>query len=282
MKWGGYWVVVLVLLFVLTVTPVYANPIVSTITKVYILKDNQPVNDPVNFTMNCYGSVDDRLKKNSIRLQNLSPYDPVYSYSLSCSSQGCPLYEYYNTWMMNINYCDIEGTYQGQPFIIRNFSRGPEPECSWVDDYDCEWEWEDTYPCDLNLTYSGIPTSAASECWWNYDNARKKCDLIRESEKNTTSAEDRYNQCDREARFEREKCRDANKTVVNLTWNDVLQNPYNKHSAGLFCELRFSIPSVNATQESVKILPKNPQSVPQSSVATIYCSIVQFLGGRCK
>jgi hypothetical protein len=284
MKSGGHWILVLAIIFVTFVVmlfpPTAANPIVSAITKVYIEQDNRPVDSPVNYTMNCYGTYDDFLRSYLEKSRNISPEDPIYSYSLNCTFPGCPLYVDYTTWMMKITSCDIEGTYKGKSFIIRNFSQSPEPECLWTDDHDCEWENEPT--CENNLTYFGIRSSESALCRMNFDNTRTQCYRIKEKENNITAAEKEFDQCYKIADSERNRCRNANKTVINLTWNDVRLNPYNKHSPEMFCELRFSIPSDNMTGFSVTTPPRHHPPAQISPVASLYCSIVQFLGGRCE
>lgn len=266
------------LVAVALVLPVYANPIESTITKIYIQKDNQPVDGPVNFTMNCYGSYKTFYQKLNISRKNTSPEAPVFSYSLNCSSQGCPLYLYYNTWMLNIGSCDIEGTYQGHPFTIRNYSRGPQPDCDSVDEPDCEWD--DKQVCDNNLSYTGRRDEDSSECWQTYDLAMKQCDQDMKAQTNISEGEEKYRQCDRKANAEWQECRKSHTYNINLTRSDVLNNPYDKHAPSRYCELRFNIPSDNMTLEMMA-LPTESLFVPKSPVESLYCSLLSIFGARC-
>jgi hypothetical protein len=280
MKYSAYRILfICILVLVVLVAPVYADPLITTITKVYIQQDNHPVGGPVNYSMNCYGSYTKSYPIPENRQRNRSPDDPVFSYSLNCLSQGCPLYDFYNTWMLDITSCDIEGTYQGRYFIIKNFSRGPEPSsCTWVNEQDCEWE--DGQECDSNLIYDGIQSEDSSKCHDAYRLASDQCDQMKKTEKNMGSWQNEYRECGSKAYTDLQECEKFHSHLINLNRSDVLKYPYDKHAPSMFCEFRFSIPSDNTTSE-LMVRPKEMLDAPKSPVASLYCTILGFFGGQC-
>jgi hypothetical protein len=252
------------------VVSVSANPLTETITKVYIQKDNLPVDTPVNYSMNCYGSYITTFPGQGSNEQKLSPQNPVYSYSLNCSSYGCPSYTFYNTWMVNITSCDIEGTYLGKSFIIRSFSKKPEPDCYWVDEPENK----------SSEYYTGIRIEDSSECWKDHERLSDQCDALIKSDKNEVIWRERYTECHKKINAEEEDCKKSRFRILNLTKDDILNNPWGKSTPTRYCQLWFKIPSESATPE-MTTHPTGSLTVSYSPVATLYCNILSIFGSRC-
>lgn len=127
--------VVLVCLLVVTFLnlPVGANPIEITLTNYSIFQDNQPVDDSINLSVKCYGSYNEyRLKAMGMSKNNKSTNNPelVYSNSISCEPKNCYKVDIGNpAWGTIISSCDLEGTYKGMSFFVKNFTTTPEPIC---------------------------------------------------------------------------------------------------------------------------------------------------------
>lgn len=128
--------IALIVLFI----PVSADPITLTVTRVNITHNGVPITSAVDYMMTCYGhsfieGSPEWMKLHQItKIINISGDDFEYSYSPHCNPGRCDIYEIYDTWTMKMSHCDINGTYQGHPFIIRNFSRDPlPPNCIYMD-----------------------------------------------------------------------------------------------------------------------------------------------------
>lgn len=126
----GCCMVALIVFFV----PVYADPITLTVTRVNITQNGVPITSAIDYTMTCYGHSfyegnPSWMKEHQItKILNISGTDDFeYSYSAHCDPGRCDIYEIYDTWTMKMSHCDIKGTYQGRPFVIRNFSKDPLP-----------------------------------------------------------------------------------------------------------------------------------------------------------
>ncbi len=115
------------------VLPVYANPMISTMTKVIITQNGIPVDDTVDFTLDCYGRPIDwpgylDLPRYGVeKLLNIIGYnDAVYAYTATCRpAENCIVHKPDIPSNLIISHCDISGTYKGQPFLLKNFSREP-------------------------------------------------------------------------------------------------------------------------------------------------------------
>ena len=113
--------------------PVHANPMQPTMTEVFITQNGSPVDDTVDFSLDCFGHVRDwpggldfnkyGLKK---ALNATGDNDAVYAYSATCRpAEKCYIHNPDMPWMIKISYCDLSGTYRGKPFLLKNFSREP-------------------------------------------------------------------------------------------------------------------------------------------------------------
>lgn len=114
------------------ILPVYANPMQPTMTKVFITQNGIPVDDTVDFSLDCFGKAIDLpggsfdLSRYGIeKAQNLTgDNDAVYTYAATCKpAENCIVYKPDMPWLLRISYCDLSGTYKGRPFLLKNFSR---------------------------------------------------------------------------------------------------------------------------------------------------------------
>jgi hypothetical protein len=115
------------------VTPVSADVAMPTITRVYFEKNGTPVNETVTFTVNCYGY--HTAPGEFLSQSNQSVSENVFSFSATCPTYGCPIFETYYLNYRHIDSCDLEGELNGENFIIRNFSSTPVPNCTSLKDY---------------------------------------------------------------------------------------------------------------------------------------------------
>ena len=122
-------VLVAIALILFAIAPVSADVIMPiNPTKVYFEKNGTPVNEPVTFTVNCYGNHPSGSPPSQSKP---SASECVFRFSGTCPSYGCTVFErYYNTETMHINSCELEGELNGEHFIIRNFSNTPKPNCT--------------------------------------------------------------------------------------------------------------------------------------------------------
>jgi hypothetical protein len=126
--------ITLLILLLCAIPLVSADEIYPTITDVFFEKDGVPWNEPVQFTVNCYGygckSWDCQRDPLDLAAQN-GNYSPelYFSYHATIPTYGSRIYEpYYHAGRGYTDYCNLEGVTKGQQFSIRNFSPSPLPE----------------------------------------------------------------------------------------------------------------------------------------------------------
>lgn len=221
--------------------PGSANPIEITLTNYSIYQNGQPVDNPINFSLRCYGSYNEyRLKAMGLPTNvSTTNNELVYSFSISCEPDNCFREDRNNpTWGMIISSCDLEGIYKGKPFFVKNFTTNPEPECLSLH----RWNFSG------DIHYYAVSSEDRNYCQGNY----------------------RSDEIDSGLPF----CYQAHSRPVNKT--AIIQfNP------SLYCEKRFDIPLNNQTVNESEIITSDTFT-PKSPVASLYCSIVEFFGGRCE
>jgi hypothetical protein len=282
MKWGGRWEIVLCIAILYSAfLPVQANPVDNTFTMVFFEQDGKPVDDIVNFSINCYGTYVDGWPNKKKRDVNSTEPELVFHYSLHCQPYGCPLYNPFNTWMLVIHSCDLEGTYKEKSFIIRNFSRHPKEgsTCLIISD-------GNRYG---NNHFYALSFENESDCYEQMIQNEGSCDqylrtiqgeeskedyVVRNKTKYSKSTE--YLQCRSNVKAERQNCEKLHGGELNTT--QIIQDPMGIPQS--YCEQRFVLPSENKVSLESDRLTKN--SIRQSPVASLYCSLLQFLGGRCE
>jgi len=112
-----------------------ANILQPTITHVYFEKDGVPYNDPVKYSVTCYGSKGPNLVYSTPAPPGSYEPTPVFRYSATCNGYGCPVYEqYFPYWGPPFDWCDLEGKTGTRTFTLHNFSATPTARCSLVAD----------------------------------------------------------------------------------------------------------------------------------------------------
>ncbi len=121
----------------------YADVAVTTETTVNFTKDGKPVEGKVDYEVTCYGYSSYPGEEDFLTEKEPGTYTPekVYSYSASCPSFGCKIYEGYYLNYKYIDYCDLKGTYNGEDFELKNFAKSPVPQCDDFQQYD-EATWD--------------------------------------------------------------------------------------------------------------------------------------------
>jgi len=280
--------------------PGSANPMIPTMTEVFITQNGIPVDDTVDFSLDCYGSVGDwigtkenLLSKYGLRkaLNITGDDDAVYSYTATCRpAEHCIVYKPDMPWTIRISHCDLSGTYKGQPFLLKNFSREPmlastrmikifgyEPETLTITEKE-DWLCDDQQDlldqnCEDKFIDHNSPPGTPGETpeYWQCQN--KSYEVLR-------------------------ACLRSHGTPMNET--DVRQAQY-------YYELRFDIPSGDELRETrsnpgvvpdlvgkdrrspiipfsdtalkVSTVPVSPAR--RSPVESLYCRILNFFGTSC-
>ena len=134
-------ILVITLLLLVIITPVTADSTIPTKTTVYFEQNGRPFDGPVSFNVSCYGYMcrdyachpdpgyGERAPRNA---------ENVFAYSASCPGYGCAIYQPFYVNHRHITWCDMAGTANGTPFIIRNVSESPIPDCTYDLPFDTE------------------------------------------------------------------------------------------------------------------------------------------------
>lgn len=130
LRYGKFLAHVALVAFLLCAIPlVSADEMNPTITHVFFEKDGAPYNASVHYTVNCYGHHNYFWNPQvTTEQQNTSsPPDVVFSYSATCPSYGCAVYEPYYLNYRVIDSCDLTGETATGSFELKNFSASPLP-----------------------------------------------------------------------------------------------------------------------------------------------------------
>ena len=130
--WVGFSILGISLVMVFAAFADVAEP---TLTKVYFEKDDKPFDGSVDYSVKCYGYYsypDDRENETP---DTKHKTELVYSYSATCPSYECSIYENYYLNYKEIEYCDLEGKADSKPFKVGKFAKTPVPECKDLQQY---------------------------------------------------------------------------------------------------------------------------------------------------
>ena len=146
------------------ISVVLADVAFLTMTFVYFEKDGEPYDEPIEYTVTCYGYTFMPMGPVDMPPEPGS-YTPeeVYSYSATCPEYGCEIYESYYLNHRYIDYCDLTGEAEGEEFEIKNFGDWPVGKCAFdpqFDRYDGEKYYDETDEY-RNCVHSG---SGLDEC----------------------------------------------------------------------------------------------------------------------
>jgi hypothetical protein len=270
------------------IAPVHANPIDTTLVNYSIYQDNQLIDATINLSVKCYGTYHANyfrarhLPENQSAMKN---YGLIYSYSLSCEPGSCFRKDVYgSTSGLIINCCDLEGTYKGEAFFVSNFTSDPEPSCRETAGLTTGGYGEPVY-----TNYYALSAENRAFCDAQHADAiHDTCDTYLVSNlsavegqrhsnewRNNTwyyGTED-YIRCARDAITKQRLCYE-NRSLTNLSATL-------KARPSLYCEKRFDLPSASETS-SHPFNRTHLAYMPQSPVESLYCSIVQYFGGKCE
>jgi len=264
---------------------VSADQLIPTITKVYVEKNGEPVNDAIKLSMDCYGYLCGRYDCGGPEdYRAPGSYEPeiVFSFSATCSGYGCPIYEPYYINSRHIDYCDLNGTTGTGQFSIANFSTTPIPNCSYIHQFDFYrgdgeyYRATPEYDACLNATRSEkgmcnrylepitreqeqnlswrkgiIDTGNFDDTIVNYTDAYQNCMKTYDSKR---IACDRY-------------LREINRSEMIL---DLLGDPVQRT-----CDIRIDLPSTMGTSNESVISPGN-------SLNEFICFLKQIFGVTCQ
>ena len=292
--------------------PVSADIMTPTTTHVFFEKNGAPYNGTVRFTVNCYGHFDYPWITRTTLAQpkKTDEKEIIFSYSSTCPEYGCVIFESYYLNYRAIDSCDLQGTAGGIPFIVHDFTRNPRPNnCTSLHQFDIgkgndgyyratpaftECENASYTASDLCNTYLDPCTPGADgECGSRIVDGR----YVKDSQQSRTcrqEADQKLHACDQYL----EKV-DPSTMVM---WKNNVTGQY--EPAMRSCELRLTIPpdtmtssgaspSVSPTQgtttgpdQPIQEITYGTRAVATAQsinpVESLYCSILQFFGGRCE
>jgi len=289
MKLSGYWVYsISILALIFLICPAYADEIYPTITHVFFEKDGLPYNESVYFTVECYGYTWkswDGSDPEDLKAKVNHPSEKGYSFSASCPSYGCIIYEpNIHAGRMFVDHCDVAGTAGGKPFMITNFSKTPLPDCTELQPY--------MMGSGSGGYYNGTP--AYDECVNETRRHRDRCDQYLVScdpaddtecgnwvmEGKYVKETSSYHACMDTIDRERMDCDQLLEKINPSTMVMWKYDNYQEEPAKRACELHITIPAQDTGNTTIPV----PVSLGtrKSPVKSLYCSILQFFGGRCE
>lgn len=276
---------------------IHADEINPTITDVYFSKDDSPWNEPVEFTVNCYGYLckswdckRDEADLNARRYGNFTP-ELVFTYHASCPAYGCRIHEpYYHAERNFGTTCNIEGVTQGTAFSVLNVSQSAVPEnCTALHQFmrscgrekycNATQEFDDCIA--ETRRHRDRCNQYIAECDPASDTGCRNWVLDGKNVKETPS----YRACVDTVYREQADCEqyleriDPKRMVM---WTDPRDR--SEFPAMRSCEFRVAIPS--ATAPPVPTLTFGARATATAEyhnpVATMFCSIVSLFGGMCE
>lgn len=278
---------VLALFLASGIISVHADEMYTTTTHVTFDKNGIAPRDPVSFAMNCYGFTcqgwDCKAPGDGVKASDYAS-DLAFSFHATCPGYGCDVYEpYYHTERLKIDHCDIEGTVGGQPFLIRNYSMTPVPDCSWQ-------EWMVDRGQNGNLTFS-TPTPRYLECMNASYPASDACDvylapcdplkdtnctgtwMMNDSYVKSTPA---WDACKEKVRSDREQC---SRYLEPLNYSRYALDEQGMPSQRS-CELRITLPSDTRTG-NISTGTVSDTANRTTPADGIFCFLNRLLGGIC-
>ena len=270
---------VLVFLFsiVLFAVPVSADPLEPTVTRINITQNGTPITSSVEYTMECYGNSrignDTRwlaqMQMNRI-LNNSGPEDYLYSYSNTCNPGLCDIYENYDAaTMMNFSHCNISGKYQGQQFVIKNFSNSPRTSSDLiVENLYAKWAASD------------------SDFLGSYILPESKDDLCTEKRDIDPCVQDKLSPSDRNPSLTPKDAEALCQKMVD-DYNTCIENnatKVNKSEVGnsiIFYEMDFDL-SQSDNFSGLQNTGVHPTNITHlGPIELLYCGILNFFGVTC-
>jgi hypothetical protein len=111
--------------------PVLGDIPVPTVVTVHFEKGGKPYDEPVKFTVRCYGWAAYPGDPGFPPGTRPEPYVPkeIYSFSGNCPGYGCKMiHEFYLNYK-HIDFCNLEGRTRGRSFAIEKYSDQPVSKC---------------------------------------------------------------------------------------------------------------------------------------------------------
>jgi hypothetical protein len=275
---------------IMVLTPmVHANPIEVTLTNISIYQDNHPIDESINLMVKCYGSFNEyRLKAMGLPDNRSIGSDPelVYSYSISCEPDNCYREDRYNpTWGILISSCDLEGIYKEKTFVVKNFTTNPEPAC--ISTTGLSFGGYEKH--GRKLEHYALNKEARVYCDTRHsDDIRDYCDKYLEPDRPDTQEARFIRETRNKTRFiateEFVQCRepiDNQQRLCYETYSLANLSMMENSRAVHYCEIRFDIPT-DANMSEYPVVPAAAPFVAKSLVESLFCSILEFLGGKCE
>jgi hypothetical protein len=254
------------------VLPVYANPVQPLVARVFITQNGIPVDDTVDFSLDCFGvnkyhkNMD--LERYGVKkvLNVTGDEDTVYAYSGTCRpGENCIVYKPDTPWIIEISHCDLSGTYKGQPFLLKNFSREPMMSSERM-----------IVKVDSQKESYALHYAVYRECNDERSAHDLTCKIFLTKNRSTGVSETgpEYRQCRNESETKKSACIRNNGTWLNKT---------EVGDAISFYELSFDIPTENKTTGTItdSAIHTISPTLPRSPVESLYCGIMSVFNASC-
>jgi hypothetical protein len=258
--------IVVMLTVIMFVSPAAANPVIPTLTKFYFTENGKPVDSPVNFSLDCYGTYSDWIIRSATTRENAPGQDLVISISETCLPGGCSVFDFNNPWLENVSSCVFEGSYKGKPFVVRDFKK----------QYDGNWFWVDDTDAEVNGTYAGIKSSDSNACGSSFDSREDQCNQLY-NQHGSEDIQEKNRQCWIEAYDKSMECKREHTSVINLNKSEERNTPSRVVSA--FAEYHIAISSESSPANGTVQIGIN--STPHSPIASLYCALMNLFGVKC-
>lgn len=280
------------LLVMLTAVPTAADILNPTVTRVYFEKDGAPYNHSVSFSVNCTGCYWDMKEW---KVPENCRQEQVFSYSATCPTYGCVIYETFYLNYKEISQCDLTGETKGTKFSIPNFSTTPlPPKCTDVQDT----------ASDSSDTSTGKTTMEYESCMER--NNIKDCNKFLLECKQTSPAENdgncgwyrsetnrtlrttpAFGTCLNNTREKQKTCNAylepaTRKSPAAVSPMELWKSGDNEMPARRICEIRFTIPSEAPVVHATPVTTPAATSLSgKDPLKAIYCRLPSFAGKRC-
>jgi len=116
----------LVLVFLFTIFPLWADIAIPTEIGVCFEKNGKPYKKPVDFNVTCFGR---HVWPHEPPSRLEEPLSKVFSFSAQCPTCGCKIEKAFHMNYIRVEYCDLEGTVSGKRFKVEKYAKEPVSDC---------------------------------------------------------------------------------------------------------------------------------------------------------
>lgn len=264
-------IMISMILLAFMAAPASADKIIPTSTTVFFEKNGMPYNEPVKFTVHCYGYIVDATDPNyknywrgTYERKEPGTYNTteVFSYSATVPGYGAKIYETFYLNYRIIDYCTLEGETNGIKFVIENVSESPLPDCSMRENWSfkpcsdqdtCLAETDEFRNCREKQRESFKEKSDSCRIFiekYDGDNTYSKNGTMMSNESGIWVLTQKYHSCIEEAAQINYNCSQYYESIPCKDYCDPYLNPIMRD-----CTLYFTIP----TDDNGDIISPEPE-----------------------